>query len=103
MRASLELALLGFTFFVLVPGIAATIGYAAWMGKPKSFDREMYWTAFISTGAVSGIIIVYVQRHGETWPVVVQLGCLELGLLVFGVAIGFGVGIFAHRNHRSSD
>ena len=35
-----------FTFFVAVPSIAAVIGYAAWKGKPKNFNREMYWTAF---------------------------------------------------------
>ncbi len=41
-----EAAFLVFTFFVIVPSIAAAIGYAAWKGKPKNFDREMYWTAF---------------------------------------------------------
>jgi hypothetical protein len=46
----LEAALLLFTFFVIVPSIAAAIGYAAWKGKPKNFSREMYWTAFAVAG-----------------------------------------------------
>jgi hypothetical protein len=96
--ASVELGFILITFFVIAPCIAATIGYAAWKGKPKSFDREMYWTAFVSTGAVAGFIIVYVQGNSGTWPRPVQLACLALGALLFGVALGFGVGIFTRRH-----
>lgn len=41
-----EVTLFIFTFFVAVPPIAAAIGYAAWKGRPKNFDREMYWNFF---------------------------------------------------------
>lgn len=46
-------------FFVIAPSIAVAIAYAAWRGKPKSFDREMYWTVFVATCAVAAVIIVY--------------------------------------------
>ena len=72
-------------------------------GKPKSFDREMYWMAFVSVGALAGFIIVYTQRSGGTWPHPVQLACLGLGALLFGVALGFGVGIFTRRRSSLPD
>jgi len=98
-----ELGFILFTFFVIAPAIAATIAYAAWKGKPKGFDRDMYWTAFVSTGAVAGFILVYAQRNGGTWPRAVRLACLVLGALLFGVAFGFGVGIFARRRSSLPD
>jgi hypothetical protein len=58
----LELVFLLLTFFVLAPSIAAVIGYSAWKGKPQSFDRETYWMAFVATGAVAGLIIVFAMR-----------------------------------------
>lgn len=97
-----ELGFILFTFVVLIPSIATAIGYAAWKGWPKSFDREMYWTAFVASGAVAGLVIVYALRIpavGGTWLHLVQLACLELGLLLFGVSFGFGVGIFTRRRN----
>ena len=99
----MELGFILFAFFAIAPSVAAAIGYAAWKGKPKSFDREMYWTAFVSTGAVAGLIIVYAQRNGGTWPRLAQLACLGLGALLFGVALGFGVGIFTRRSSSLPD
>lgn len=99
-RVWVELGFILFTFFVLAPSIATAIGYAAWKGWPKSFDREMYWTAFVALSAVAGLVIVYASRIkavGGIWLHLVQLACLGLGALVFGVALGFGVGIFTRR------
>jgi hypothetical protein len=97
-----ELGFILFAFFVLAPSIAAAIGYAAWKGWPKSFDREMYWTVFVASGAVAGLVIVYALRIrpvGGAWLHLVQLTCLGLGALLFGVALGFGVGIFTRRRN----
>lgn len=57
-----EAAFLIFNFFVLVPSIAATIGYAAWKGKSKNFGRKMYWTAFAAATGVSLFLMVLAQR-----------------------------------------
>jgi hypothetical protein len=95
--------LLLFTLFVVAPLIAIAIGYAAWKGRPKNFNREMYWTSFIAIGAAGGFLMVYAQRmHADvrTWQYLLQLVCFGLGALLFGVAGGCGVGIFTYR--RSS-
>ncbi len=96
----LEAGLFLLTFFVAVPLIAATIGYAAWKGKPKDFTREMYWTAFAAAGAVSFFLMAYAQRmHADvrTWQYPVQIAFFGLGALLFGVAGGCAVGIFIYR------
>ena len=98
-----EGAIFLFAFFVIVPAIAAVIGYAAWMGKPKNWDRSTYWTAFVASIAASGFLIVYAQRMQadvRTWQYVLQMLLFGLGVLLFGVAGGFMVGIFAYRRGK---
>jgi hypothetical protein len=63
-RASAEAAFVVLAFFVLAPTAAAVIGYRASNGKPKNFDREMNWTAFIAIGAVAAIITRYAVHMG---------------------------------------
>jgi hypothetical protein len=95
-----EAGLLIFTFFVVVPSIAAAIGYAAWKGKPKTFDREMYWTAFAAATIVSLFLMVVsrrMQADVRTWQYLVQVVFFGLGALLFGVAGGCGIGIFTYR------
>jgi hypothetical protein len=97
--------LLLFVLFVVAPSIAAVIGYAAWKGKPKNFEREMYWTAFVALGGVSGFLLVFAQRmHADvrTWQYVLQLACFGLGALFLGVAMGCGVAIFTCRRRPLS-
>jgi uncharacterized protein YybS (DUF2232 family) len=95
--AALELGTLFFAYFVLALLIAVAIAYAAWKGKPKSFDREMYWTMFVAAGAVGGLSLVYVQRHTDTLPGLVVYVGLILGALLFGVSAGFGIGALVRR------
>jgi len=88
------------TFFVVVPSIAAAIGYAAWNGKPKNFDREMYWTAFATATGVSLFLMVFAQRmHADvrTWQYLAQVICFGSGAILFGVAGGCMIGIFTYR------
>jgi hypothetical protein len=95
-----EAGLVIFTFFVVVPSIAAAIGYAAWKGKPKNFDREMYWTAFATATGVSLLLMVFAHRMQadvRTWQYLAQIVCFGLGALLFGVAGGCMIGIFTYR------
>jgi len=97
---SVEAGLFLLTFFVIVPLIAATIGYAAWKGKPTNFNREMYWTGFVAAAIASLFLMVLAQRmHVDvrTSLYLLQLACFGLGALLFGVAAGCMVGIFTHR------
>ena len=92
--AMLKVASLLFTYFVLAPLIAAMIAYAAWKGKPQSFDREMYWTVFAAAISAAFVVVFYVQRHADTTPDVALFTGMILGGLLFGVSGGFGIGVF---------
>ena len=86
--------------FVGVPAIAVRIGYAARKGWPKSWDRDNYVLGFIACILVSLSLLVYAQRMGadvRTWQYLLQVGCFGAGLLLFGIAGGFGIGIFTCR------
>ena len=101
-----EAGLLLFTFFVVVPSIAAAIGYAAWKGKPENFDRTMYWTAFAAATGVSLFLLVFAQRmHADvrTWQYLVQVACFGSGALLFGVAGGCMIGIFTYRRSAGTE
>ena len=92
--------LLLLTLFVGTPTIAAAIGYAAWKGKPKTFNRDTFVLGFIATLMVSGFLIVYAQRmHADvrTWQYLLQLACFEFGVLLLGIGAGCGAAIFTHR------
>ena len=90
-----------FTVFVGTPTIAAAIGYAAWKGRPKTFNRDTFVLGFIATLMGSAFLIVYAQQmHADvrTWQFLLQLACFELGVLLLGIAGGCAVGIFTHRS-----
>ncbi len=89
-----------FTLFVATPSIAAAIGYAAWKGRPKSFDRESYVLGFVACILASGLLLVYAERMQAdvgTRQYPLQVACSGLGVLLFGAAAGCGIGIFTYR------
>jgi uncharacterized membrane protein len=103
MPALIELLILVLAFFVVVPAIAAAIGYAAWMGRPKNWDRAMYWTAFATSIIASGFLMAYavgIRADVRTWHYVVQIALFGLGVLLFGVAGGCMVGVFTYRRGK---
>jgi hypothetical protein len=93
-------ALLLLALFVGVPAIAGGIGYAASKGKPKTFDRDTYVVGFVACFlAASGVLFyaIHMQADVRTWQYLLQLACFGLGLLLFGIAGGCGIGIFTRR------
>jgi hypothetical protein len=86
-----------FMFFLIVPLVIAGIAYAAWRGKPRSWGRSMFFTAFASAGAVSAFLMTYaikMQADVRTWQYAIQVALFVLGLLLFDIAGGCGVAIF---------
>jgi len=95
--------LLLFALFVGAPSISAAIGYAAWKGKPKTFDRERYGLAAITSGAAGTFLIVYTQRMQadvRTPQYLLQLTFFALAALLLGIAGGCAVGIFTFRRNQ---
>jgi hypothetical protein len=92
-----------FVLFAVSPSVAGLVGYLTWKGKPTNFDSGMYFAAFIATGGVSTFLIACaVRMHADvgTWQYLLQLACFLVGALIFGIAMGCGVGVFTYRRSR---
>jgi len=88
---------------IAVPGVAVAIGYAAWLGKPKNWDRSLYWTAFVVSAPVSVPVMVWAQRMRidlTSWWHLLQLSIFGLGALLFGVAGGCVLSVFTYGRGR---
>ncbi len=89
-----------FTVFVGTPTIAAAIGYAAWKGRPMTFNRDTFVLGFIATLMVSAFLIVYAQQmHADvrTWQYFCSSPASNSACCNLGIAGGCAVGIFTHR------
>jgi undecaprenyl pyrophosphate phosphatase UppP len=97
-------AFLFFSFFVGIPTMAAAVAYAAWRGWPRNFSRDKYFIAFCGIGFASTILFVSAQRMMPVgvWHQLLQEVCGGVGLLLFGVSMGCGVGIFTFRRRPPS-
>jgi hypothetical protein len=97
-------AILLFIFFVGIPVIAGTIGFAAWKGWPRNFNRESYILGFLGLGFAGGILILFAQRMTpeDIWHQLLQEVCGAIGLLSAGASGGCLIGIFVSRNRPSS-
>ena len=87
-------------FFVGGPSIVVAIAYAARKGRPMSFDRDSYVLGFVACILASGFLVVYAQRmHADvgTLRYLAQIASGGLGLLLLGIAMGCGIGIFTCR------
>lgn len=64
----------------------------------------MYWTAFVAAGALAGFLIFLAQkmRAVGAFEYLLQVLCLILGLLVFGVSLGCGISVFTYRRQPST-
>jgi NhaP-type Na+/H+ or K+/H+ antiporter len=58
--------------------------------------------AFIAIGAVAAIITryaVHMRAKDDVWWNLLRFTILGLGALLFGVSLGFGVGIFTRKSN----
>lgn len=98
-RLWIEDAVFFLVLSIAAPGVAVAIGYAAWLGKPKDWDRSMYWTAFVVSALVSVLVMVWAQRmlvDLTSWWRLLQLSIFGLGALLFGVAGGCVLSVFTY-------
>src|SRR5216683_8017585 len=90
------------TFFVVGPVLAIAIAYAAWRGKPQSFDSERYAMVCVACGVASVLLFVCAKRINadvrET-QYFFQLACMLLSALLFGAFMGCG-GVLILRSWR---
>jgi len=87
-------------FFVVAPMLAIAIGYAAWQGKPRNFDREKYGIASVASGMAAALLFGYAKRINadvRTAEYFLQPSCVLLSGLLFGAFMECGVGSFAFR------
>ena len=79
-----------------IPAVAVAIAYAAWRGKPKTFDQEMYWTAFATAAIASVLAFTVAQKlnSNSSGGRLLTAICLFLALLLFGVSMGCGISVF---------
>ena len=89
--------------FLGAPLVSALVGYAAWKGKPKSFDREKYGLSAVSVG-VPGVALmgyaVRMQADVRTPQYFWQLACFMLAVPLLGVAGGCFLGMFTYRRDQ---
>jgi hypothetical protein len=84
------------TFFVVGPVLAIAIGYAAWRGKPKDFNPKRYGIVCVTSGATAVLLIVFAKWMNadvRTAQYFLQLSCVLLSGLLFGVFMGCGFSV----------
>jgi hypothetical protein len=93
------------TIFVGIPAIVVVIAIAASKGKPRNFDREMYWTSFAAAGILSGVGAYFTTkiRADGVGEYLFSVACTMLVLALFGVSMGCIVGIFTYRPQQLQD
>jgi hypothetical protein len=95
------------TFFVLAPVIAAAIEYAAWRETPVKLNPERYGIMCVASG-VSAVLLFgfakWMKADVRTARYFLQLTCVLLSGLLFGVFMGCGFPILLHlwRWHKKT-
>ena len=81
------------TFFFIGPLLAISIAYSAWRGKPHSFGRKGYIMACLASGVTALLLFglaKWINVDVRTPRYFVQLACVLLSGLLFGICMGFG-------------
>jgi hypothetical protein len=88
------------TLFLGAPLISALIGYRAYKGWPRTFNRQSFFLLFLLTIIAAMALLAGAQRMKadvRTPLFLLQVLCFEAGAVLFGVAGGWFLGIFLHR------
>jgi predicted permease len=100
-------AMLLVTFYVVLPGIAIVIAYAARRGEPQSFNVQRYGLVCVASIVASFLLFLvakWINADVRTPQYFLQLGSVLASLLLLGVATGCGFPILLHmwRWHKAT-
>ena len=90
------------TIFVVGPVIAVAIAYAAWRRRPHNFNPQRYGKLCVASGVSACLLWVlakYVNADVRTPQYFLQLTCVLLGGLLFGIAMGSFFPVLLHIWH----
>ena len=81
------------TFFGIGPALAIAITYKAWRGKPENLNLGRYVTLCVTSGVAASLLIwvaKWMDADVRTAMYFLQLACVFLSGLLFGVCMGCG-------------
>jgi hypothetical protein len=95
------------TFFVVGPALAIATAYAAWRGKPQNSNPRRYGTVCVASGVTAFLLFGFAKWMNadvRTTQYFVQLSCVLLSGLLFGVCIGSFIPVLLHvwRWHKTT-
>jgi hypothetical protein len=95
------------TMFVIGPAIAIAIASAAWRGKPNSFNPERYGMLCVASGVTALLLFGFAKwlnADFRTAEYLLQVVCVLLGGLLFGVCMGCGFSVMLRmwRWHKTT-
>ncbi|HEV7220618.1 MAG: hypothetical protein ACHP8A_03505 [Terriglobales bacterium] len=80
-------------FFVVGPVLAIAIAYSGWRGKSRRFTSERFGIVCVVSGIAAVLMLVCARRINadvRDAQYFLQLGCMLLSGLLFGVYMGCG-------------
>jgi hypothetical protein len=80
-------------FLVVGPVLAIAIAYAAWRGKPQRFTGERFGMVCVASGVAAVLMLVcakWINADVRQPQYFLQLACMLLSGLLFGVYMGCG-------------
>ncbi len=94
-------------FFVIGPAISLRIAYETWRKKTDHSSFERHWMLFVTFGVIALLLFEFakwIDADARTGKYFLQLACVLLSGLVFGVSCGYGwsVSLKAWRWHKST-
>lgn len=81
------------TFFVVGPALAIAIAYAGWKGKLQNFNTKRYAIVCVASGVSAFLLFAFAKwlnADVRTPQYCLQLACVLLSGLLFGVCMGCG-------------
>jgi hypothetical protein len=84
------------TFFFIGPVLAIAIAYASWRAKPQNVTPDRYGIVCVVSGATAFVLFAFAKwlnADVRTAQYFLQLGCVLLSGLLFGVFSGCGFSI----------